>query len=295
MERMTLSRVGGQSRMSTSLATINEIDDEHLVQEVKKANGFYSETMTNEGSSFERFQMVGVTAVPLKQFEDEQQGQNKSGGQQSQTGFNDNQPKGKSADAVVMYVNGSRSHPVALVDDRRVRPYKMKEGDASLYHAAGTEQKVYISDDGVFLLANNNPTAVKGAQPKERFASLRHVSGEKQKRELKKGEQVPDHKHEGETVNLEVRCTSGRIEFRDGNDVVGYYDKAGKKWFFTGTDIEHVASNSIKTSSLKTSNTVAKRYETIGPTYLGLDEKDEEVPITDDFDTPAKQVFIKLA
>jgi len=50
---------------------------------------------------------------------------------------------------------------------------------------------------------------------------LRHVDKKKQSREIKKGEEVQEHKHEGETVNLEVRATKTRIEFRAGNDVVG--------------------------------------------------------------------------
>ena len=49
---------------------------------------------------------------------------------------------------------------------------------------------------------------------------MRHVDKKKQSREIKKGEEVQEHKHEGETVNLEVRATKTRIEFRAGNDVV---------------------------------------------------------------------------
>jgi hypothetical protein len=33
---------------------------------------------------------------------------------------------------------------------------------------------------------------------------------------------------------MEVRVTSGRIEFRDGDTVVGYYDKQNKRWSFSG-------------------------------------------------------------
>ena len=34
--------------------------------------------------------------------------------------------------------------------------------------------------------------------------------------------------------NMEVRVTKSRIEFRDGDTVVGYYDKQNKRWSFTG-------------------------------------------------------------
>lgn len=296
MDRTTLGRANGTARSGSGRATIGEIDDDHLMQEVKSANGFHSETHTSEGSPIERWQPVGMTAVPLKQFEEEGGGQQQGGGGGQQGGgggqggqdqFNNNQPKGDSAEAVMMYLGGSRSHRVAMVDDRRVRPFKMKPGDAALYHASGTEQKAMMSDNGAFLIANNNPSNEKGAQEKERFASLRHVSGEKQNRKLKKGEKVPDHPHEGKTVNLEVRCTKDRIEFRSGDEVVGFYDKGAKHWSFTGDKIDQTAK--------KISNKVEERYETVGNTYLGLDEKDEKPPIGETFDATYKKTFVKLA
>ena len=263
--------------MSQSRATIREIDDKHLMQEIKKADGLYSETFSNEGTSLERWQMVGFTAVPLKQFEDEKQ--NKPAASSS-TGFNDSQPKGKSAEGLLFFMNGDRSHPVALIDDRRVRPYNMKPGDAAFYHAAGTEQKALLNDAGAFLIANNNASEEKDAKTKERFASLRHVTVEKQKREIKKGDQVPDHKHEGDSVNLEVRCTSGRIEFRAGDTVVGYYESSSKTWCFIGDIV---------------TNQITQRFETVGPTYLGLDSKNEGAPVGEAFDIPYKQTFVKLS
>src|SRR3977135_136022 len=106
MDRTTLGRANGMARSGAGRATIGEIDDDHLVQEIKSANGFYSETMTNEGSSLERIQPVGMTAVPLKQFEEEgggqqQGGQQSGGGQGGQDQFNNNQPKGEAAEAVM--------------------------------------------------------------------------------------------------------------------------------------------------------------------------------------------------
>lgn len=294
MDRTSLARANGMGRMGSGRATLGEIDDKHLMQEIKSANGMHSETHTNEGGSFERLQMVGLTSVPLKQFEEEgggQQGggQGGSGGQGGQSNqFNNNQPKGKAADAVMLYPNGSRSHRVGMIDDRRVRPYNMKPGDAALYHASGTEQKTYISDFGAMLIANNQASVEKGAQQKDRFASLRHVNvTEKQKRELKKGEEVKDHKHEGDSVNAEVRCTKDRIEFRFGDEVVGYYDKNGKKWNFNGDTIE----NQAKTMT----NQVSERFETVGSTFLGLDQKNESPPIGETFDTTFKKTYVKLA
>lgn len=216
-----------RAQMNTSRATVREFDDNHLLQEVKAADVFHSETATN----FERFQMVGLTSMPLKQEEDQKQQKQQ---QTQDDGFNHNQPKGKSAEAVMLYPGG-RSHPIAIVDDRRVRPYALKEGETALYAASGTGQMVFHNDDGSHLVATNNPPEQsKENKDKERYASLRHVKKKKQPREIKEGQKIEDPKHQGETINLELRCTSTRIEFRAGDTVVGYYDKAGKKWVLIG-------------------------------------------------------------
>jgi len=228
--RKSFPGVGRQVTMSTSRATIREIDDKHLMQQVKHADVHHSETP----SDFERWQMVGLTSVPLKQEEDQNQKQ-KNNSQDEQGDWNHNQPKGKAAEAVMIYVGGSRSHPIGIVDDRRVRPYAMKEGETALYAASGTGQMVFHNDAGSYLVAvNNPPEQSKDSKDVERFASLRHVEKKKQSREIKNGQEVQEHKHEGETVNLEVRATKTRIEFRAGDTVVGYYDKSSSTWCFVG-------------------------------------------------------------
>lgn len=232
--RTSLPHVARRAQMSLSRATIREFDDEHLLQEVKSADIYHSETATN----FERFQMVGLSSMPLKQEEDKQQQNQQTQQKQGQDdGYNHDQPKGKSAEAVMLYPGG-RSHPIAIVDDRRVRPYAMKPGETALYAASGTGQMLFHNDDGSHLVATNNPPEQsQDNKDKERYVSLRHVKKKKQPREIKEGQKIDDPKHAGETINSEVRCTSSRIEFRVGDSVVGYYDVSGKKWYFEGTTV----------------------------------------------------------
>ncbi len=227
--------LSGSSRQGpmTSRASVREFDDMHLMQQVKQADVHHSETP----SDFEHWQPGPITGVHLKQADDQQgQQQQNSGSSNGSAGdWNHNQPKGKSAEALMLYLGGARSHPVALVDDRRVRPYAMKAGESAMYALSGTGQMLFHNDDGSFLVAvNNQPEQSTDNKDKERFASLRHVVKSKQSREIKKGQQVQSHKHEGETVNLEVRTTSSRIEFRAGDTVVGYYDKSAGTWCFIG-------------------------------------------------------------
>jgi hypothetical protein len=43
-------------------------------------------------------------------------------------------------------------------------------------------------------------------------------------------QQQQKYKHEGDSVNTEVRVTAGHIEFRAGDTVVGLYDKGSNTW-----------------------------------------------------------------
>ena len=251
VERTNLSRTQQQARSTSSMASVRDFDDKHLLQEITEADVFHSETPSN----FERFQMVGLTAVPMKQKkEDKKQNQQSSGGNQSEGDWNHDQPQGESAEAVMMYMNGNRDHPVGIVDDRRVRPFNFKAGETALYSASGTGQMVLHTDDGTYIVSLDNKgydpeggeggsgggsggeSGEGGGEEKERIVSLRHVKKEKQKREIKEGEEPEDHVHEGkkDQVNTEIRASAKKIEILDGETVIAVYTKEDKSWKFSG-------------------------------------------------------------
>ena len=64
----------------------------------------------------------------------------------------------------MVYVGGSRSHPVGLVDDRRVRPYAMKEGESAMYAASGTGQMLFHNDKGSYLVVTDEPQEQAGEE-----------------------------------------------------------------------------------------------------------------------------------
>jgi phage gp45-like len=167
------------------------------------------------------------------------------------------------AEGFMSYFGGNRtSNFCAVMDDRRYRPMGLKPGENAQYDDLA--QMTLLRRTGVYVLTNDNPEDKQqsqsggggasardssgGQQQTERFVSLRHV--EKKKQERKKrgqaggssgaagqqsgGQSAQDFKHEGDTVNLEVRVSKKRIEFRSGDDVVGYYDKQAKRWVFIG-------------------------------------------------------------
>jgi len=253
--RTTLSQVARQAQMSMSRATIREFDDDHLMQEVKQADVYYSETP----SDFERWQMVGMTSFPLKQEEEEKKKPTEKKKEEvtperNMTGevdFNDDQPKGAAAEAVMLYLNGQRSHPVGIVDDRRVRPYGMSEGEGAHYAPDGSEQMVLFKENGTYVVSLDGPSVKDKKNNKTRFASLRHVTKKMQTHKIEKkesngqssgpaaatragetsgGQQKEKYKHEGDSVNTEVRVTKERIELRTGDKMVGHYDKGSNTW-----------------------------------------------------------------
>jgi hypothetical protein len=209
----------------------------------------------------------------------------------------------------MLYVGGSRSHPVCVgVDDRRVRPYGLKEGEAALYCPDGSGQMVYHrlrgdDKDGLYMLSLDDQGDQQGGggggggsgggaglladsgsggnggsgsggnggsgsggqqQSKSRIISIRHVVKKRQPRKSKKLQQSQqqqagggntgqpkrfeiapladsgigggggggssNYKHEGDTVNVEMRMTSKKIEYYDGEKKIGHYDKDKKQW-----------------------------------------------------------------
>lgn len=166
------------------------------------------------------------------------------------------------AEGFMSYFGGNRtSNFCAVMDDRRYRPMGLKPGENAQYDDVG--QMTLLRRTGVYVLTNDNAedsqqsqsggasagqqdTSSGSQQQTERFVSVRHVEKKKQDRPKRGGGQQgqsggqsssqsqQNFKHEGESVNLEMRVSKKRIEFRSGDTVVGYYDKASSTWVFIG-------------------------------------------------------------
>jgi phage gp45-like len=148
----------------------------------------------------------------------------------------------EAAEGIAIFMGGQRNHPVVIaVDDRRHRPMGMKPGENAQYD--DIQQMTLMRRNGLYLLSNDNPDAE--GKTAERMVSLRHVEKDKQERKLEQqrnmggqqqqqSQQQEDFKHEGKTVNTEVRVTKKRVEFRDGDNVKGYYDKQSQAWNHNG-------------------------------------------------------------
>jgi hypothetical protein len=103
----------------------------------------------------ERFHQYGfVSNVQPEQQQTEQQGGGMGGlggGSGATTG------KGKSAECMVVFVNGNRSHPVVImVDDRRYRLQGLQSGEVALYD--DQQQQVHITRSGVVASVPHDKT-----------------------------------------------------------------------------------------------------------------------------------------
>jgi hypothetical protein len=167
---------------------------------------------------------------------------------------------------VVLGIDDRRHRPMGLKPGESFQ-YD-HQGQGTLVRLAAT-YLLSLDDDGNGqapggkMLRDADGRETGKSEKKERFVSLRHVNKKKQDRssggtpqqnlqtwkdagydvaamsalERASAASSPNresYKHEGDSVNHEVRVTKGRIEFRSGDSVVGYYDGGSKKWSFTG-------------------------------------------------------------
>jgi phage gp45-like len=221
--------------------TIPQVDDSKMMQETQ------GNFMANEKrSAIEAPQNYGFTSVVRKTVKDAQGNITSS------------------AEGFVSFMGGNRSFPVmGIMDDRRYRPMSLKEGENGQYDDLG--QMTLIRRTGLYLLSLDSPddsqqqssssgsaqqtdgSSGSSGQNVERFVSVRHVEKQKQPRQSSgaggqsggstggsSSSSSQDFQHEGQSVNNEMRVTKKRIEFRSGDTVVGYYDKASATWCFIG-------------------------------------------------------------
>jgi phage gp45-like len=306
MHRNTLNELSGRIMHVAARVTMNKASDDPMMQEI-------AGDMMNSDSrkAMERIQSFGFSSVPMPRDEDEKKGGGGGGDQ------NIEKAKGPAAEGIALFLGGQRNHPVIIaVDDRRHRPMGMKPGENAQYDDQG--QMTLLRRGGLFMLSLDDEgdgqapgatmlrdaegRATGQSEKKERMVSMRHVVKKKQERKKLGGGgsdggggggasagtlategaqsgQKEDYKHEGETVNTEIRCTKNRIEFRSGDTVVGYYDKGAETWYFKG-----------KIVTLESTT----RVETIGKTYLGLDSKNESGPKVGTEGGLAKQTWAKV-
>ena len=131
----------------------------------------------------------GTTSVPAKQDEEEDEQQSGQQGSQQQggdggaggaggtPGQEGKQPKGDAAEAIVLYLNGSRSHPVIIsVGDRRHRLVELEEGDVAQHRLKDDRQQMLLSKDGTYISTRDDKVMRIALVPKPQDDSNRTIA-----------------------------------------------------------------------------------------------------------------------
>lgn len=133
MRRSSSSDAAKRAYLGSSRATITKVDDKKKMQEVT-IDGVADERR----QGVERPQNYGFSSNPLPPSEN-----------------------GDAAEAIMMGLGGSRSHPVIIaIDDRRHRPKDIKSGESLMYDDQG--QKMHLTREGIVVSAPKKITFVVG-------------------------------------------------------------------------------------------------------------------------------------
>lgn len=173
--RTTLKDTGRRSQTSSSRGTLRKTDTKPYWSEVD-VDVMVGETHTG----VEFIENYGSTMHPAKQDEeedDQKQGQQAQaggggdgpggGGAGSDAEFGE-QPKGDAAEPVIMYLNGSRSHPVVVaMGDRRHRLLELEEGDVANHRLKDDRQQVLLSKDGTYVSTRQDKVFRTALVPKQ--------------------------------------------------------------------------------------------------------------------------------
>ena len=235
MNRNSLTETAGRIMHVAARFTLNTGNDNLMMQEL------HFDGMNSEGrNNVERIQSYGFSSVPLPR--DAAQKATKA----VINGIE--QAKGAAAEGIALFIGGQRNHPIVIgVDDRRHRPMGMKPGENAQYDDLG--QMTAIRRDGVYVLSlGDNMVSLrhvnKTAQPRAEVGSTqpREISPE-QMRRIARDRQA--YKHEGDSVNTEVRCTKTTVQIMDGDTAVATYNTASGAWTFTSKVINLQASDQM--------------------------------------------------
>jgi phage gp45-like len=177
----------------------------------------------------------------------------------------------KSAEAMTVFNNGTRSHGVVLVvGDRRYRLKGLQEGEVSLYDDQG--HQVHITRDGIIISAPNSKKIVT---------------------QLMTDDQMPPSTSGGQGGQSKQagRNTDATLTL----DKNGYNITHKQKISYTvGNSTLMLEPDKITINSTKISNMASDHFETIGKTILGIDSADEGAPKGETGDVPYKQTYVKL-
>jgi phage gp45-like len=185
------------------------------------------------------------------------------------------QPNQQKAEGLMIFTGGNRSHGVLVVaGDRRYRLRGLKEGELSLFDDQG--QQVHFTRDGIVTSAPNGKKIVaqimkSNDPPKPQTSSSKAKEGQ------------------GTQASQDAYAT---FVLTKESLTITHPDKIVHT---VGQSTLTMLPDRIEIATPTVSSVITKRFETVGPTFLGLDVKDEvDVQIDQTVAGPAKKTFAKV-
>src|SRR5262249_5301090 len=144
----------------------------------------------------------------------------------------------------VLYINGSRSHPVIIaIDDRRHRLKELDEGDVAFYRLKDDRQQVLMHKDGTYLSTRDDKVMRIALVPKPQDDQQQQQApgpqqsgqqGQKKKKELGQKSARDDNKKSEVAIEQNGQETYSRHSEtygtqKGGSDSTIHYEKDKKK------------------------------------------------------------------
>jgi phage gp45-like len=268
--RTTLKDTGRRTQTNSSRGTLRKMNSKPYWSEVD------IDVMTSETHTGVEFvENYGSTSFPANQDEEEDdQKQPKAqqqasgsdgpgGGGAGSEGEQGEQPKGDAAEPVIMYLNGSRSHPVVIaMGDRRHRLTELEEGDVANHRLKDDRQQFLMSKDGTYLTTRNDKVfraaLVPKKEDKQQTPSQQQQAdaggggssgsgGGKQKKQKTYGQKSDKDDNKKSSVAIEQNGTQTYSQHgesygtqKGGSDSTIHYEKNKKKSAQTTEEHTHI-------------------------------------------------------
>jgi phage gp45-like len=261
--RTSVRDASRRAQTGASRATVREMNSKPYWSEGKQIDVMPGETATD----VEYAENYGSTSIVAKQDkeEDEQKGKPQQqasaggggpGGEGGTAGPESEQPKGDSAEAIVLYMNGSRSHPVMIaIGDRRHRLVELEEGDVAQHRLKDDRQQVLLSKDGTYVSTRDDklfrvalvPKPQDDQQQQQGGGRGGQQSGGQQKKQKEYGQKSAKDDNKKSQVALEQNGQTTYSQHgeayssqKTGSDSTAHYGKDKKKSAQSTEDHTHI-------------------------------------------------------
>ena len=198
------------------------------------------------------------------------------------------QPEGPSAEPIIGYMNGSRSHPVVLaVGDRRHRLQGLEEGDVAQHRLKDDRQQVLLSKDGTYVSTREDKKFRAALVPKEAKDQQQAQQPTRGGGQAQQAQQGGDQKEKGQKSAKEDNTKSQVAIEQNGTQTFSQHGE-----FYTaqksGSDAS-VYHKDRKVSSQATEDHVHMRFKDDAKIWVDKDGHWSEAPILQKKDKHCKE------